>query len=157
MKNVSASKQSILQSFSSEHVDGMDFVKRLRLGQERNIPVDRLRKYILWYWTHHIRPHFFQEEKILIPWLPAADERIRRLRQEHHDIREMILGIDHEPDRHEIKQLCSLLVRHIHYEENELFPSLVLMLDESLTETIQAALEHHSLVPLEWSDPFWNE
>ena len=56
-----------LKPLSQEHRDGMLYINRLREGLGR-ISIERLNQYTRWYWKNHIRPHFFQEERILLPY-----------------------------------------------------------------------------------------
>ena len=145
----------ILRPLSKEHEDGLAFVERIRKGLKLRVPLENLREYTLWYWSNHIRPHFFQEEKILMPWLPAGDSLITRVKEEHHYIRELILGIDEEVETRTLALLCDLIEDHIHFEENELFPYLEERLDRDLIDKIGAMINKHPLVEAEWKDRFW--
>jgi len=76
---------------------------KIKQGLEKKTPIKKLRGYTLWYWRHHIKPHFFQEEKILIPHMPSDHPRAIRLKEEHDHIRELILGLDDEVDKRKSK------------------------------------------------------
>ena len=109
----------------------------------------------LWYWRHHIKPHFFQEEKILIPYLPQDHPMRVRLKEEHDHIRELILGLDKEPDKRTLVLLSDLLNQHIRFEERELFGYLEKMLSAEKLDEIFSQLEEHPLKNEEWKDEFW--
>jgi hemerythrin-like domain-containing protein len=154
MKNT-ITRSSLLLPLSKEHEDGLQFVERLRLGLKNSVPLEKLRDYILWYWTNHIRPHFFQEEKILMPWLPAGDSLIHRVKEEHHYIRELILAIDEDVERRTISLLCDLVDDHIHFEEEEVFPYMEERLEKDLFDKIRGMMDKHPLPSEEWKDRFW--
>ena len=72
-----------LAPLSREHHDGLLFVWKLRVGLRKNISVERLKKFTFWFWQQHIKPHFYQEEKILSPHLSATDPMLLRMNREH--------------------------------------------------------------------------
>ncbi|MBK8607575.1 MAG: hypothetical protein IPN82_12440 [Chitinophagaceae bacterium] len=39
---------------------------------ENKTSLEQLRNYTMWYWRNHIKQHFYQEEKILIPYMPKG-------------------------------------------------------------------------------------
>lgn len=155
MKNTVTTSIPILKPLSAEHEDGLLFASRIRIGLKKHVPLENLRDYTLWYWTNHIRPHFFQEEKILMPWLPAGHPLINRVKEEHHYIRELILGIDDEVERRTLTVLCDLIENHIHFEEKEVFPFMEENLDRELMDKISGMIDKHPLQSVEWKDKFW--
>ena len=148
-------RSSQLSSLSEEHHDGLIFVSRLRLGLDKT-PREVLREYTLWYWSHHIKPHFFQEEKILTRYLGDAESLVRRLKDEHSYIRELILEIDGGADKHHYKMLCDLLEDHIRFEEEDVFNFLEVHLDEMELDQLSMELNKHPLGKLEWHSNFWD-
>jgi len=145
-----------LQPLSREHHDGLLFVWKLKQGLENRTPVERLKDFTGWFWRHHIKPHFFQEEKILIPLLPEGHAMAVQLKKEHDYIRELILAIDREPDRHDFIRLANLLETHIRFEERELFNYLEQQLSEQQLAAVFDKLEQHPVVcGEEWKDEFW--
>lgn len=145
----------LLKPLSAEHKDGLLFVSRIRVGLSKHVPLPKLREYTLWYWSNHIRPHFFQEEKILMPWMPAGHSLINRVKDEHHYIRELILAIDEEVETRTLALLCDLIEDHIHFEEEEVFPYLDEKLDKDLIVKIDEMINKHPLQLEEWKDKFW--
>jgi hemerythrin-like domain-containing protein len=152
-KPLKRSKQ--LAPLSREHHDGLLFAWKLKQGLENKTPVDTLRSYCLWYWKHHIKPHFFQEEKILIPYLPVHHPFSVRLKEEHDHIRELILGLDEEGDTRTFMILSDLISEHIRFEERELFNYLEEILSPEKLNEIFQQLEEHPLKTTEWNDAFW--
>ena len=151
-------KRSVeLAPLSREHHDGLLFVWKLREGLRKNVPGERLRKFTSWFWQQHIKPHFYQEEKILSPHLSSTDPLILRMNREHESIREFILSIDNEPDAQAFKQLADLLDDHIRFEERELFVYLEKTLSADTLHAIFQELEKHPVCAAEWEDEFWKE
>jgi iron-sulfur cluster repair protein YtfE (RIC family) len=146
-----------LSPLSKEHVDGLNFASRIRKGLHLHVKLERLREYTLWYWTEHIRPHFFQEEKMLMPWLPAGHALLTRVKDEHHYIRELVLAIDEEAENRTLALLADLIEDHIEFEENILFPYLAGILDQDLVDKIGQMIDKHPLKQIEWKDRFWEE
>jgi hemerythrin-like domain-containing protein len=154
IKPIKRSEQ--LQPLSREHHDGLLFVWKLKQGLENRVSMEILKEYTSWYWRHHIRPHFFQEEKILIPFMPVQHPMAVQLKKEHDYIRELILNIDREPDKHDFIRLSNLIESHIRFEERELFQFLEERLSKNqLTEIYEKLEQHPVFCKEEWKDEFW--
>jgi len=143
-----------LTPLSREHEDGMEFVKRIQ-DADSNISIDRLRDYTCWYWKNHIRPHFYQEERILLPYLPVDHPLAKKLKEDHADIRDLILALDFEAEKVSFEELCDLLVKHIAFEEKRVFPYLEHHLSETELNSIHKELQEHPVHTDEWKDVFW--
>jgi hypothetical protein len=154
MKTTQYNRCKQLSPLSGEHIDGMLFVKRLRQGLDR-ISTSRLVNYTGWYWKNHIRPHFFHEEKILLPHMPGSHPLAVRLQEEHAYIRDLVLSLDHEADRDSIIALCDVIESHILFEEQQVFAYLEAQLPEDELDVILLQLEQHPLEQQGWNDPFW--
>jgi len=152
-KPIKRSKE--LAPLSREHHDGLLYVWKIREGLKNNAPISKLKDYTVWYWKHHIKPHFFQEEKILLPHMPVNNELAKRLKKEHEDIRELILNLDQEPEKTTFGELCNLVNDHIRFEERQLFPFLEKTLLPDELSDIFLELEQHPLSCVEWKDEFW--
>ena len=115
-------KRSVeLAPLSREHHDGLLFAWKIKEGMKKNVSAERLKKFTFWFWQQHIKPHFYQEEKILSPHLSANDPLLQRMNREHGYIREFILNLDKEAEIQTFKQLTDLLNDHIRFEERVLF------------------------------------
>jgi hemerythrin-like domain-containing protein len=145
-----------LTPLSREHKDGMLFVSRIRQALAKT-SIERLRNYTLWYWKNHIRPHFFQEEKILLPYMPAAHALAVKLKDDHAYIRDLILSLDQEAEQQSFRALCDLIDAHIRFEEQQVFGYLEQHLTEEELNSIYVQLEGHPVAAEEWSDPFWGD
>lgn len=152
-KPIKRSRQ--LAPLSREHHDGLLFAWKIKQGLANKTSSETLRSYTMWYWKHHIKPHFFHEEKILLPYLPHDHPMAVRLREEHDHIRELVLGLDDQADRRSLLLLCDLINQHIHFEERELFGYMEAHLSPVKLEEIFSQLEKHPLGNETWKDEFW--
>ena len=144
-----------LAPLSREHHEGLLLVWKIQQGLRFNVDPERIRKYILWYWQNHIKPHFYQEEKILQPYIPADNELLQRMIKEHELIREFILGLDKEANKEIFSSLATLLSDHIRFEERKLFAYLEQILSKDQLDVIFTELEEHPVCDDEWKDEFW--
>lgn len=147
-----------LAPLSREHHDGLLFAWKIKQGIENKTPLELLRKYTLWFWKHHIKPHFFQEEKILLPCMPAHHLLAVKLLEDHDHIRELILGVDDVADQRSFVILSDLLNTHIRFEERELFPYLEETLSPEQLNKVFTQLEDHPVhCEQEWKEEFWTK
>jgi hemerythrin-like domain-containing protein len=159
IKPIKRSQQ--LAPLSREHHDGLLFAWKIKQGIENKAPLEVMRQYTLWYWRHHIKPHFFQEEKILVPCMPAEHPLAVRMLEEHDQIRELILGLDDEADIRTLIILSDLLNAHIRFEERELFVHLEEILSLEQLDTLFMQLEKHPVhceqdpIAIGWKEEFW--
>ena len=144
-----------LAPLSKEHHDGLLFVWKIRQGLKNDTSIDKLRSYTIWYWKEHTKPHFFQEEKILLPYMPADHPWVAQLINEHAQIRELVLNLDKEAEKETFVILCDLAERHIRWEERKLFCYLEEKLTKQQLSDIHAELVKHPVSCDQWTDDFW--
>src|SRR5215510_2478864 len=95
-KPIKRSKE--LAPLSREHHDGLLFAWKIKQGLDNGTSLDMLRDYTRWFWINHIKPHFKDEEKVLVKFLPADNPMVQQMVKEHEQIRDLILSIDKEPN-----------------------------------------------------------
>lgn len=144
-----------LAPLSREHHEGLLLVWKILQGLKYNVDPVRIQKYILWYWESHIKPHFYQEEKILQPYFPPENELLKRMIAEHEQIREFVLRFDKGSDRNTLKNFAALINDHIRFEERQLFTYLEQILSKDQLDVIFTELEEHPLCDELWEDEFW--
>ena len=144
-----------LAPLSKEHHDGLLFVWKIRQGIKNDTSIQKLRNYVVWYWKQHTKPHFYQEEKILLPYMPADHPWVAQMINEHAQIRELVLSIDKEADLELMKSLTDLAERHIRWEERQLFGYLEKNLTTEQLDNIYSKLQEHPLQCDDWTDDFW--
>src|ERR1043166_4335747 len=134
-----------LAPLSREHHEGLLFVWKIRQGLKNETDIERIKKYIFWHWQNHIKPHFYQEEKILLPFLSKDDPMAIRLKNEHENIREFILNLDAEADKNTVSMLADLINDHIRFEERQVFNHLENTLTPAQLTSIFQQIEEHPL------------
>lgn len=158
IKPIKRSKE--LTPLSHEHHDGLQFVWNIRQGLENNAPVELIGDYVRWFWINHIKPHFNDEEKVLMQFLPADNRLVKQMLKEHSQIRDMILSLDHEPEKGMVKMLADFIYKHIRFEERKLFPWAERTLTPEQLTSIYQELAHEPLcntdpIAIGWKEQFW--
>ncbi|MGQ0739308.1 MAG: hemerythrin domain-containing protein [Bacteroidota bacterium] len=155
MNEIKPIKRSVeLQPLSREHHDGLLYVWKIRQGLNNNTDIEKLREYTGWYWKNHIRPHFFQEEKVLATRMPD-NPLVQRMKKDHDYIRELIIAIDKDLHRQDLIRLADLIEQHIRFEERELFGYMEEHLAPEELAAIHTQLEKHPVSCEEWKNEFW--
>jgi hemerythrin-like domain-containing protein len=155
MKKINPIKRSKqLVPLSRDHHDALLFIWKIRQGLKNKTPVAVVGDYVKWFWNNHLKDHFDQEEKILLPNLPNEDELVQRLKQEHVMIRNMI---DKESNETSISILGDALNDHIRFEERQLFPHIEQTVSEDQLNEISRQLDHQPSCKTEWHNAFWEK
>ena len=156
MENIQPIKRSVqLAPLSREHHDGLLFAWKLKQGLANATPLDTLREYVQWYWNNHISKHFHDEENTLLKYFPPGNNLANQLKDEHNNIRELIISIDRHPDADTISILADFITRHIRFEERSLFSYLEENLtNQQLNDTL-AHLEPEPACSVDWKQAFW--
>ena len=144
-----------LAPLSREHHDGLLFVWKIKQGLANGTPIETLCSYTLWYWTNHIKPHFKEEEKVLVKFLPEDNGLVKQMFREHAQIRDLIISIDKEPDSSSLQLLAEFINNHIRFEERELFAYAEKNLTQEQLDEIYKELPHDLHCDTEWKDEFW--
>ena len=139
---------------SHDHHFGLLCCWKIRQGLKKNIDLERIKKYIDYFWNHHLKEHFKEEEEILFPYL--KDEFSSRVAREHRDLELIFNEIQKNTSVINLENFANLLDDHIRFEERQWFPHL----EQNLTETqfieIGNALQKvHSDEKDDYQDEFW--
>ena len=148
-----------LRPLSREHHDGLLFVWKIREGLRKGTSIEKVVDFVGWYWKNHIRPHFYQEEKILAP-LIVDNPLIERMKEEHNQIRELLIDMHKDSVPEDLLRFAGILESHIRFEERELFQYLEEHLSPNDLATIHEQLEKHPVhignqPSNSWKDEFW--
>jgi hemerythrin-like domain-containing protein len=146
-----------IKKLSREHHFSLLFCWKIRQGLKKEVATERIRKYIQYFWEHHLQPHFHEEEKIL--FAPVTDNPVKRAINEHKYIRLLIeyLGDSKNNDRKTLMKIADMVDEHVRYEERELFPHLERKLTKEQLENIGSQIQkHHTSLQDEYEDQFWN-
>ena len=158
IKPIKRSKE--LAPLSREHHNGLLFVWKIRQGLTNGTTIEMMCNYSRWFWINHIKPHFKDEEKVLIQFLPADNTLVRQMVAEHEQIRELIITLDKDQDEGGLKSLADLLEKHIRFEERKLFAyaEKALTVDQLKSISKQLAAEPYcdtDPMAIGWKEEFW--
>lgn len=157
MENLGSIERSAeLQPLRNEHIDGLLFVERIRKGLKNHTGIDELVKYVRWFWKNHIRPHFFQEEQILLRYLPVGHPLRIKIKEDHTEILEIMHVIDREVELFDLINLARFVESHIQWEERIFFPYYEENLTAAQLATIKKELEENPVkCNIAWTNEFW--
>ena len=146
-----------LAPLSREHHDGLLFVWKIRQGLNNGTNIDLIAKYVSWFWHNHIKPHFHDEEKVLLEFLPPVNPLVKQMADEHAQIRAMILTLDKEVEADNLRMLADFVDKHIRFEERKLFPYAEKTLTPEQLQHIYAQLDAEPVCETEWKEEFWGK
>lgn len=144
-----------LTPLSREHHDGLLFSWKLKQGLANGTSLQLLQQYCHWYWKTHTKKHFQNEEEVLLKYIPSEHDLAKQLKDEHMNIRELILSIDRKPDTITIGMLADFVSRHIRFEERIFFKYLEDNLSSADLDEIHSQLNKEPLQSPEWTEVFW--
>jgi len=153
IKPIKRSKE--LAPLSREHHDGLLFVWKIKQGLSNGTSLATLCSYTRWFWSNHMKPHFKDEEKILVKYLPADNPIVSQMFNEHAHIRDVIISLDQEPDPNSLQLLADYINNHIRFEERELFVYAEQTLTPEQLNEVYKELPDGSHCETEWKDEFW--
>jgi hemerythrin-like domain-containing protein len=153
IKPIKRSKE--LAPLSREHHDGLLFAWKIKQGLANGSSVETLCNYTRWFWSNHIKPHFNDEEKVLVKFLPASNPLVRQMFEEHAQIRDLILSLDKEPNENSLQQLSEFINNHIRFEERKLFAYAEETLTPGQLAEVFKELPEADQCDIEWKDEFW--
>lgn len=137
---------------SREHHHGLLVGWKLRMGKHNNVSALRIRKYLNWFYTHHLIPHFVDEEFHLFPILGKNHVEVKRALDEHAAIHKFFSK--EKSSMKDIEDFEKLITDHIRFEERVLFQSIQEVADESALEHLAQHLQDHEYVE-NIKDEFW--
>ncbi len=142
---------------SKEHHFSLLFCWKIRQGIKMEIPASRIIKYVEFFKTNFLSPHFREEEKVLFAAL--NDKPVEKAIKQHEEINSLISKLSKNTDTNPVKQLeklANLVDDHVRYEERQLFPHIEKALNPTQLEEIGKQLnEEHPLSKDEYDDEFW--
>ena len=140
-----------LRALSSDHHQGLVQARRLERAAQSvaagaaEADLGTVAQAFLVFWDVHTRPHFREEEEVLLPTFarygdPAAAPVVRLL-VEHVHIRRLIADLQRQvdtgpPEAATMAAIGEQLRAHIRYEEDVVFP----LIEQTLPEEALAAL-----------------
>jgi hemerythrin-like domain-containing protein len=151
-------RSKALLPLSREHHFDLLLAWKIRQGLSEQVALPRIAAYIRYLDEELIGSHFSDEERLLLDQLPREDSLCQRTRDEHTQIREIIMEIceGHSKDKSLFYHFADLMEGHVRYEERELFPYLEERLPEGELAQIEKVISRtHDVFCEQWEDAFW--
>ena len=142
---------------SRDHHASLLFCWKLRQGVKQHADVERMIKYVSYFWTKHLAPHFSEEEKFL--FAPVKDDKVQKAIDEHKKIKELIneLTVKGALEREsKLSRLADMVDEHVRYEERILFPHLESELSGEQLKHIGTWISDDPLLDT-YEDAFWEK
>jgi hypothetical protein len=150
---IKRSKQ--LTPLSKDHHDGLLFAWKIRQGLKNGTDIKLIAEYTQWFWQNHLEEHFREEEQILAPHLPADNELLKQMFDEHENIEAMIHINENIPDATLLSKLAQAIDDHIRFEERVLFPYAEKIIPEKELNLIYEQLPKEKAECEKWEREFW--
>jgi hemerythrin-like domain-containing protein len=150
---IKRSKQ--LTPLSKEHHDGLLFSWKIKRGLKNGTDIKLIADYVKWFWNNQLEEHFSQEEQVLAPHLPAENEMLQKMLDEHQEIEAMVHIIESIPDESMLDKLSDAVHDHIRFEERELFQYAEQVIPEEALNKIYEQLSKEPAQCRKWEKEFW--
>lgn len=148
-----------IKMLSREHHLSLIFCWKIRQGLKADVHLQRISKYVRYFWQQHFDPHFRVEEEFLFSRL--TDRLVYRAIEEHKRICQKVQDLENYPInnlRKRLAELADIVDEHVRYEERELFPHLERKLSAEELEDVGRRIEKHHPLSFndKYEDQFWN-
>ena len=152
-KPIKRSKQ--LTPLSKDHHEGLLFAWKIRQGLKNSTDIKLIAEYVQWFWKNHLEEHFREEEQILAPHIPADNELLQQMFDEHENIEAMVHINENIPDATLLGNLAQAIDDHIRFEERVLFPCAEKIIPEQELNLIYEQLPKEKAECEKWEREFW--
>ena len=158
MANKPIKRNENILKLSKEHHFSLLFCWKIKQGLNGEIPTGRIIKYVQYFWTHFLLPHFREEELFLFSTL--NDEKVDKAIEQHKEINNLISRLPIYNESHSkkaLQKIAELVDDHVRYEERELFPYMESKLSNEQLTSIGKKLNEAQpmLLKDEYEDEFW--
>jgi hypothetical protein len=151
-------RNECIKKFSRDHHLGLLFCWKIRHGLKAGVALNRVCKYVAYFWQQHLQWHIKDEEKILFSHL--KDRRVQKALNEHKLISAQVQDVINDSEnnkRKSLTKLADMVDDHIRYEERILFHHLEMKLNKEQLENIGTQIhKQRSSLQDEYEDQFWN-
>jgi hypothetical protein len=146
-----------LVQFSKDHHFALLLIWKIRQGLQLDVELQRISKYINFFFENYLKEHFKEEEELLLIHLDEHDDLRLSTETDHKELRSLNEKIKNDQSQPDIRQFANLLEQHIRFEERFLFAHLQDHLGEaelnSIAEKMKASHPHNNEEV--WEDVFW--
>jgi hemerythrin-like domain-containing protein len=131
------------------------FALKIKQGLKNEADIKLIAEYVRWFWKNHLEEHFREEEQILAPHIPADNELLKQMFDEHENIEAMIHINENIPDATLVANLAQAIDDHIRFEERVLFPYAEKIIPEKELNLIYEQLPKEKAECEKWEREFW--
>lgn len=148
-----------LVNLSKDHHFGLLFIWKIRQGITKNVPVEIIKDYIVYFWNKALAKHFEEEEQLLLSELDADDVFRLRTEKEHKEIKELVrlVSVMETPSNETYQKLCDSVNDHIRFEEREFFPYFERKKSDKLEEIGRKINESAEEFKDDFQPAFWEK
>ena len=137
--------------FSRDHHHGLLLGWKIKQGFKFGIEVERMKKYVDWFWVNQLEEHFDLEEKYIFPVLGGEHPHVKEAVAQHQIIKELFLNQTNVEDN--LKKIINALTAHIRFEERVLFNEVQEVATEEQLKDIEKYHRENKTENTE--DEFW--
>lgn len=124
---------------------------KIREGLSKNIPTNRISRYVKFFYDENLKEHFNEEENTIFKLLPSDNLHLMQALSEHKTLNKM--GNSVLDSKEKLEEFENLLTAHIRFEERTLFKEIQnTATEEQLQEIFE--MPHHDCNDA-WEDEFW--
>lgn len=127
-------RSKALQGVSREHHHGLLLCWKIRTGFSKGISEERIKKYVDWFYTTHLIPHFELEENFIFPILGNKHRLVKKAITQHKRLHRLFKDSD-SPSK-SLSLIEEELEQHIRFEERVLFNEIQKIASEEQLKTI---------------------
>lgn len=146
-------RDASLRPLSRQHHHGLLLCWKIREGFRRNIAPERIKKYVDWFWQHHLRQHFEEEEKYVFIVLPPKNKLLKKAIAEHRRLERLFN--DQGDKVRSLNLIEEELEQHIRFEERLLFNEI--QQNATPKQLSNMAMHHTDTLNEDWDDEFWKD
>ncbi|MGO3182749.1 MAG: hemerythrin domain-containing protein [Aequorivita sp.] len=136
-----------------EHNEVILLCERIREGLRNKIESKRIKKYIDWFKTEYLDPHFEIEKKHIFPILGNNNVRVKRALANHRRLNRLFAETsDLNKALHKIEEELST---YIGFEERVLYNEIRDVASPKQWKEVEESHHHLEFSDDEWQDRFW--
>ena len=145
-------RHDALRPLSREHHFGLLLCWKIRMGFQKGISPQRIKKYCDWFYSRYLVPHYEIEEKFLFPILGDDNDMVNKALSDHRKVGELIK--EHENLEEVLRLLERTLNNHIRFEERVLFNEIERVATADQLELMEK-MHPEELREEKYEDEFW--
>ncbi|MBK5213565.1 MAG: hemerythrin domain-containing protein [Flavobacteriaceae bacterium] len=153
MKKQIKNQPIVLMPLIDEHNEVILLCERIREGLRNKTETKRIKKYIDWFKTNYLDPHFEIEKKYIFPILGISNVRVKRALANHRRLNRLF---------EETSELNTVLNKieeelssYIGFEERVLYNEIRTVASPQQMEEIEKRHQQLKFIDDDWKDRFW--